>query len=198
MITGAARKFRQQNSMSTEETTGWECRFCFEQLKRCPCVGWQRLLWLVPVRPHRCPHCFNTFQKPVGVLANLPFVKQIFCEKRGVSAKLRRTMANVAVRKTSRRRNYANPNWMVRFTRWSCKIETKALESFKDIFHRIWMLLLWLIYWLSRKTGISNRSLLSSRSKPRRRSRSRSRDERVRNNHRDSEMKSSTDSDGHL
>ena len=172
------QEFRQQDSMATEERTGWECRFCFEQLKRSPLVGWQRLLWFVPVRPYRCPHCFNTFQKPVGVLTYIPFVKQIFCEKRGAAASLRGTIANAAGRKTSSRRNYVNPNWIVRFARWTGKIETRASDNFKRIVRKIWLTFLWPIYWLSRKTGISNRSLPSYRTKSRKRSGSRRHDER--------------------
>jgi hypothetical protein len=167
--------------MSTEERTGWECRFCFQQLKRCSLSGWQRLLWFVPVRPYRCPHCFNTFQKPVEILASLPFVKQIFCEKRGVSACVRGMISNAAGRKTSSRRNYVNPNWFVRFARWTGKIETQASDTLKRIWREICLAFLWPIYWLFRKSGISNRSLPSSRSKSRRRSGSRRQNEHERN-----------------
>lgn len=177
----ALRIFRQPDSMPTEEKTGWECRFCFEQLKRCPSEGWQRRLWFVPVRPYRCPHCFNTFQKPVWVLANIPFVKRIFCEKRGVSAGFRGKIAELAGRKASNRRNYVNPNWFVRFARWTGKIETKASDTFNGFVRKIWLTFLWPIHWLSRMTGMSNHSLPSYRPKSHSRSGSRRHDERSRN-----------------
>lgn len=176
--------------MSTEERTGWECRFCFEQLKRSPSIGWQRLLWFVPLRPYRCPHCFNTFQKPVGFLSNIPFVKRIFCEKRGLSAGIRGMIAGLAGRKTGSRRNYVNPSWFVRFARWTGKIETKAFDTFKVTVRKIWLTLLWPVYWLSRKTGISNRSLRSSRSKSRKRSSSRHYDESQQNENGNSQSSS--------
>ena len=188
--------------MSTDERTGWVCRFCFEQLKRCRSVGWQRLLWFVPVRPYRCPHCFSKFQKPVGFLACVPFVKQIFCEKRGVAASFRGAIGNVAKGKTNSRRNYVNPNWFVRFARWTGKIETKASNSFKGIVRKIWLTFLWPVYWLSQKTGISSRSLPSYRTKSRKRSGSRRHDEHEQNENgsidSSSDMKNAADPNGHL
>jgi len=188
--------------MSSEERTGWECRFCFEQLKRCPLVGWQRLLWFVPVRPYRCPHCFNNFQKPVGVLVTIPFVKQVFCEKRGVAASFRGKIANLAGGKTSSRRNYVNPNWFVRFARWTGKIETRASDRFKGMVRKIWLTSLWPLYWLSRKTGISSRSRPSHRNKSRRGSDSRRHDEHRRKEDASSQsssgMNEAPDPDGHL
>jgi hypothetical protein len=163
--------------MATEEKTGWECRFCFERLKRSPSLGWQRLLWFVPVRPYRCPHCFNTFQKPVGFLANIPFVKHVFCEKRGLYAGLRGLIVKLAGRKTDSRRNYVNPNWFVRFARWTGEIETRASDAFKGTVRKIWLTFLWPLHWLSRKTGNSHRSLQSCRTKSRKRHGSRHHDE---------------------
>lgn len=187
--------------MPTEERTGWECRFCFEQLKRCPLVGWQRLFWFVPVRTYRCPHCFNTFRKPPEFIAAIPFVRQIFCEKRGVSAKIRGTMADLTGRKSSSRRNYVNAGFMVRFARWTSSIETKASDFVKDSARRIWLMILWPLYWLSQKLGISKRSLPSYRSKSRRRSRSRRRDEVHPKNDRTSQsadnVNQTTDQDEH-
>ncbi len=197
-----AQEIPATDSMSSEERTEWECRFCFEQLKRCPLVGWQRLLWFVPVRPYRCPHCFNNFQKPVGVLVTIPFVKQIFCEKRGVAASFRGTIGNVAGRKTSSRRNYVNPNWFVRFAQWTGKIETRAADSFKGIVRTIWLTFLRPLSWLSRKTGISSRSRPSYRTKSRRRSGSTRHDEHGRNedasSQSSSDMNKAPDLDGHL
>ena len=187
--------------MSTEERTGWQCRFCFQQLKRIPSVGWQRLLWFLPVRPFRCPHCFNTFQKPVGVLTSIPFVTQIFCEKRGWPASIRGMIASMAGRKTSSRRNYVNPNWFVRFSRWTGEIETKASDAFKGTVRQIGLTILWPVYWLSRKTGISNRALHSNRTQSRRRSGPRRHDEHGRNEDGGAEsssgMNKATDPDGH-
>ncbi len=177
--------------MSTEERTGWECRFCFEQLKRSPSTGWQRLLWFIPVRPFRCPHCFNTFQKPIGLLASVPFVKQVFCEKRGVAAELRGAIANQAGRKKSSRRNYVNSGWFVRFARWSGKIETRVSDGFKGFVRKIWLTFLWLQSWLSRKTGISKRSRITYRTNSRKRSASSRHDEEKRNEDANSQSGSS-------
>ena len=163
--------------MSTEDGKGWECRFCFEQLKQTPLIGWRRALWFIPVRSYRCSHCFHTFQKPTDQIARLPFVRGIFCEKRGVTARIRGIFSVLRSPRKSSRRNYVNPGWLVRFSRWSTKFETTASERFKGICKRLWLILLWPFRWLSKIFLKSKDSSSTYPSKGRRRSSSQTRDE---------------------
>ncbi len=155
--------------MSADERTGWECRFCFEKLKPQSLTGWRRLLWIVPVRTFRCPHCFNTFQKPAAFIAAMLLARRIFCEKRGVSASVSEMLSNPPLRGKTSRRNYVNPGWFVRFARWTGRVEANAAETFGRFFRS----LLWPLHWFSKKLlGTSDKSQPSDRSKSRRRSRS--------------------------
>lgn len=157
--------------MSANERTGWECRYCMEQLKSQSLTGWRRLLWIVPVRTFRCPHCFNTFQKPAVFVAAIPFVGRLFCEKHGVTRSISGMLSNAPLRGKKSRRNYVNAGWFVRFARWTGRAESNAGETLGRFFRAF----LWPFHWFS-KTFLraSENSQRSDRSKSRRRSRSRS------------------------
>jgi len=155
--------------MSTDEKTGWECRFCFEKLKRQPLIGWRRLLWIVPVRSFRCPHCFNTYQKPAAVVAAIPFVGRLFCEKRGVSGRVSGILSRPSVRGKTSRRNYVHVSWFMRLAHWAGRVESKTSVTFGRVFRT----LLWPFHWFSKTfLGASETSQRSNRSKARKRSRS--------------------------
>lgn len=155
--------------MSADERTGWECRFCFEKLKPQPLIGWRRLLWIVPVRAFRCPHCFNLFQKPAAMIAAIPFVGNLFCSKRGVSGSVSEMISTVARRGKSSRRNYVHEGWFVRFARWTGRVESNAGETLGRFFRT----LLWPFHRFSKKfLGTSDKSQRSYHSKSRKRSRS--------------------------
>jgi hypothetical protein len=155
--------------MSADERTGWECRFCRETLKPQSLIGWRRLLWIVPVRTFRCPHCFNTFRKPAAFIASIPFAGRLFCEKRGVSASVAEMLSNSSLRGKKSRRNYVNAGWLVRFARWSGRVESNVVETLGRFFRT----LLWPFHWFSKTfLGTSDKSQRSNRSKSRRRSRS--------------------------
>ena len=155
--------------MSANEPIGWECRFCFKKLKPQPLIGWRRLLWIIPVRTFRCPHCFNTFLKPAAFVASIPFVGGLFCEKRGVSASVSEMLSNPSVRGKKSRRNYVNAGWFVRFARWTGRVDSNAGETLSRFFRT----LLRPLKWCSKMfLGSSESSQRSNRSKSRKRSRS--------------------------
>ena len=159
--------------MSTNERNGWQCRNCFEQLEPQSLIGWRRLLWIIPVRTFRCPHCFNTFQKPVSLIAAIPFVGRLFCEKRGMSRSVLGMLSSPYVRGKKSRRNYVNVAWFMRFARWAGRIESKISVTLGGFFRTF----LWPFHWFSKTfLGASEKSQRSDRSKSRKRSR-RSNDE---------------------
>lgn len=159
--------------MTSDEQSGWECRFCSEKLKPQPLLGWRRLFWIVPVREFRCPHCFNTFKKPVAVIAAIPLVGGLFCEKRGVSVHVAGMISGAARRGKSRRRNYVNASWVVRFGRWTGSLESKVSGFISRIIRAFVMNALWPFHWLSReflKSKVMSRNKYRSRSDRRPRS----------------------------
>jgi hypothetical protein len=160
--------------LSVDERSGWECRFCSEKLKQQPLAGWSRLLWIVPVRPFRCPHCFNTFQKPAAFVAAIPFVGRLFCEKRGVAASVSGIFSGRVRRKRSSQRNYVNAGWFVRFARWTVSAETKTVDLFGRVFRTVIRKVLWPFHRFSKKFLRSKHNRLPPyRSKSRKRHRSR-------------------------
>ena len=160
--------------MSADKRTGWECRFCFEKLKSQPLIGWRRLLWIIPVRTFRCPHCFNRFLKPVAFIAEIPFVGRLFCEKRGMSASVSEMLSNPAICGKKSRRNYVNAGWFVRFARWTGRVDSSA----EEIFGRFFRIFLWPFHWFSMKfMGNSDQTRRSDRSRARQRSRATHRDD---------------------
>ncbi len=159
--------------MSADERTGWECRFCSEKLQPQPQIGWQRLLWIVPVRKFRCPHCFNTYQKPVALIAAIPLVGRLFCEKRGVAANVSGMISGAARRGRSSQRNYVNAGWFVRFARWTGSVESKTADFVGRILRTLSLKILWPLHWFSKTFLRSNdKSPSSNRSRSKRRSRS--------------------------
>lgn len=159
--------------MSANERTGWECRFCSEELQPQPLIGWQRLMWIVPVRNFRCPHCFNTYQKPVALIRAIPFVGRLFCEKRGVAAIVSGMISGVTRRGRSRHRNYVNAGWFVRFARWTGSVESKTIDFAGRILRTLSLKMLWPFLWFSKTLPRSNdKSPSSYRSRSKRRSRS--------------------------
>ena len=164
--------------MSADERTGWECRFCFEKLKPQPLIGWRRLLWIVPVRAFRCPHCFNLFQKPAAMIAAIPFVGKLFCSKRGVSGSVSEMISTVARRGKNSRRNYVDEGWFVSSGRWIENAESKASQFLGKSFRTLGRHVLWPFHWFSGKFLRSRgKSLLSHGSRSKSRSRSHSSDE---------------------
>lgn len=162
--------------MSADERTGWECRFCIEMLKPQPLIGWRRLLWIVPVRAFRCPHCFKKFQKPVAFIAAIPFVGKLFCEKRGVSGSVSQMISKVVRRGKSSRRNYVKEGWFVSSACWIENAESKASYFLGKSCRTLGQQVLWPFHWFSGKFPRSGgKSLPSHRSKSRSCSRSRSR-----------------------
>ena len=158
--------------MSADERTGWECRFCSEKLKPQLLVGWRRLLWPVPIRTFRCPHCFSTFQKPAAFVAAIPLVGKLFCEKRGGAANVSVMISRVARRRNSSHRSYVNAGWIVRFARWTGYAESRTTDFLCKTFRDLWRLCLWPVQWFSKKFLRSgDNSLPSFRSKSRIRSR---------------------------
>lgn len=152
--------------MSSKQAPGWECRFCFEQLKRCPTTSWQRRLrWVIPVRRFRCPHCFNTFQKPAGLIAAIPFVRRIFCEKRGVWVGIQEVTSGIAGSRKNNQRNYVNANLLVRFSRWTDRTESRISDSVKQSAHTVWVRFMQSRHWLNRKLAKLKAPNLSGRSR---------------------------------
>lgn len=155
--------------MSTDKRTGWECQFCFENLKPQPLIGWQRLLWLVPVRTFQCPHCFNTFRKPVAFIAAIPFVGSLFCKKRRMSGRISEMLSNPSLRGKKSRRNYVSAGWFVRFARWTDRMDSNAGE----VLGKSVRTLLWPFHWFSKTfLGSSAKSQRSDRLKSRKRTHS--------------------------
>ena len=167
--------------MSADERSGWECRFCSEKLQPQPLVGWRRLLWIVPVRAFRCPHCFNSYQKPAAFIATLSVVGKLFCEKRGVAANVSGMISSMVRRGRSSQRNqrdYVNAGWLVRLARWTGSAETKTFDVLRRVCRTAIRQVLWPFHWFSKKFLRSKDKLLSPyRSKSRRRSRSHQDDE---------------------
>ena len=141
--------------MSASERTGWECRFCSEQLRSESPVGWRRLLWIVPVRTFRCPHCFHTFLKPVESVAAIPVVGKLFCEKHGVSATVSELISRVFKRHENSNiggeKRYVNAGWVVRFGRWTENMELRVSDYFSRTFRPLWLGCLWPFHWFSKK-----------------------------------------------
>ena len=153
--------------MLEDDRTGWDCRFCREKLKQQSLTGWRRLFWIFPVRTFRCPHCFNTFRKPVVVIASIPVVGPLFCEKRGVSASVSRLWSKPLVRRKKRSRNYITVGWFVRFARWTGRIDSNLSQTIGRLFRAC----LWPLHLFSKKfLTTSQNSLRSGRSKSRKRS----------------------------
>ncbi len=167
--------------LSDDERSGWECRFCSEKLQPQPLLGWRRLLWIVPVRAFRCPHCFSTYRKPAACIAAIPIVGKLFCEKRGVAAGVSGMISSVVRHGRSAPRNqrdYVNAGWFLRFARWTGSAETKTFDFLGRVFRTVIRQLLWPFHWFSKKFLRSKGKLLPSyRSKSRRRSRSHQDDE---------------------
>lgn len=158
--------------MSADRPTGWKCRFCSIKLKPQSLVGWRRLLWTVPVRTFRCPHCFRTFQKPAAFVAAIPLVSIIFSEKRGGAANVLNMISGVARRQKRRQQDYVNAGWFVLFARWTGNVESRAYYFFCKHLRPLWLLCLSPFHWFSKKFLRSrHNSLPSFRSKSRTRSR---------------------------
>jgi hypothetical protein len=164
--------------MSTSKRTGWECRFCSENLKPQSLIGWRRLLWIVPVRTFRCPHCFHTFQKPVAIVAAIPLVGKLFCEKRRLVASVSKTISGVVRRGKSSRRDHVHAGRIVRFGRWAGKVESGLSGLLGKVFRTLLLQVLWPFHWFSKNLpGSGDWSSPTYRSKSGRRSRTREHDE---------------------
>ena len=158
--------------MSADRPTGWKCRFCSIKLRPQSLVGWRRLLWTVPVRPFRCPHCFRTFHKPPAFVAATPLVSRFFTENRGNSADVLNMIPGVARRQRNSYQNDMRAGWFVLFARWTSDIESRAFYFLCRNLRPLWLLCLSPFHWFSKRYLRSGYNWLPSlRSKSRSRSR---------------------------
>ncbi len=56
----------------------YRCNFCAENLHQQPVTGWKRLLFWLPVRTFKCPHCFAVFSRPLAMFGRLPGMRWLF------------------------------------------------------------------------------------------------------------------------
>jgi len=156
--------------MSADRPTGWRCRFCSIKLKPQSLVGWQRLLWTVPVRTFRCPHCFRTFYKPPAFVAATPLVSRIFSEKRGRSAEVLNMIPGVARRQRNSYQSYVNVGWFVLFARWTGDVESRTFDFLCRKLRPLWLLCLSPFRWFSKRflrSGYNSRPSFRSKSRGR-------------------------------
>lgn len=113
--------------MSEAPKYGWECGFCSERLKQQSLVGWHRLMWFLPIRTFRCPHCFQLFRKPVALVSMIPVIGMIFCEKRGGTAAVSGIISVVARKR--RRKVYEQGGMLVRLARCVEFVESKFSDG---------------------------------------------------------------------
>ncbi|MBL8811098.1 MAG: hypothetical protein JNM43_13050 [Planctomycetaceae bacterium] len=64
--------------MTENRSSPYRCNFCAEYLHQQPLTGWNRLLFWLPVRTFKCPHCFNVFRRPNAILGALPGMRWLF------------------------------------------------------------------------------------------------------------------------
>lgn len=112
--------------MSDAKKHGWVCGFCSERLKQQSLVSWHRLLWFLPIRTFRCPHCFQLFRKPVAFVSVIPIVGTLFCEKQGGTAAVSSVISKITRKR--RRRTYEQAGMLVRLVRWTGRVRIKVLR----------------------------------------------------------------------
>ncbi len=154
--------------MALDKQSGWECRFCSERLRPYPLRGWKRLLCVFPIRKFKCPHCFDIFLKPISLLAGIPFVRPLFCEKTSVAASI---SERISSRRTDRpklkQKNHEKAGFLLRLGHQVSLLEGRASNSAGKFFHACWLGCLWPLHWLSRKSEF--KLTRSGKSKSRRR-----------------------------
>ena len=121
--------------MTSDKKSGWDCQFCAEKLSQHPFSGWERLLYVVPIRRFRCSHCFNIYLKPASLVAGIPFVGKLFCEKRGVMPRLRAQLR-------SRRRNrpqHGDVGLLMRVGTGMSYLDSSISIGVRRIFRVLWI-----------------------------------------------------------
>ena len=144
--------------MSKAKQYGWECGFCAERLKQQSLVGWHRLMWFVPIRTFRCPHCFQLFRKPFVFVSMIPIIGTIFCEKRGGTAAVSGIVSVVARRR--RRRTYEQVGMLVRLARFVEITESKLSAAFDVVTRPLSLVFFRPFRWLSKRLHRSMRGPL--------------------------------------
>ncbi len=145
--------------MSEAKQYGWECGFCSERLKQQSLVGWRRLLWFVPIRTFRCPHCFQLFRKPVAFVSMIPIIGTMFCEKRGGTAAVSGIISVVARKR--RRRTYAQAGMLVRLAHFVEIIESKLSDALDVVMRTFSLVFLRPFRWVSKRLHRSTRDPLT-------------------------------------
>ena len=146
------RKFETKTHMASDEQSRWECRFCFERLRPYPLSGWKRLLYVFAIRKFKCPHCFNMFVKPIDLVARIPFVGKLFCEKSNAAASIGARIRSLRTGRSKReQKDRRKVGFLLRLGHQVSLLERRVSDCVGTVFRACWLGCLWPLHRLSRK-----------------------------------------------